>query len=250
MVSFKCKECSFATGRSYNLRRHLKNVHGVAKSTVVNMKTSDGTSQLGDRPPKRPRIQEPDDGVYTNKEYEETMDTLDGSSQLGDGLPRRQPRADPEDGLYTKEEYEETMASLRARFPTMNFDTIDSEIHAPVHGHHCWTIQFGKVNVLYETNTQCSRVYCSSTRTYSVLLQRIPTYIRPISQRRVCRGTTGFETCLTESNIPCSSLMTSCTKPTTRLQSYSLEYPTTRTFPSYTSPRTYSTTINTTGQSL
>ena len=79
MVSFKCKECSFATGRSYNLRRHLKNVHGVVKSTGVHMKTSDGTSQLGDRPPKRPRIQEPDDGVYTNKKYEETMDTLDGS---------------------------------------------------------------------------------------------------------------------------------------------------------------------------
>ena len=95
MDSFKCTECSFGTKRSDNLKRHLKHVHGVVKGTVVHMKTSDGPSQLGDRPPKRPRIQEPDDGVYAKEEYEETMDTLDGSSQLGDGLPRRQPRADP-----------------------------------------------------------------------------------------------------------------------------------------------------------
>ena len=95
MVSLKCKECSFATERSYNLRRHLKNKHKVAKSTVVPMKTSDGTSQLGDRPPKRLRIQE------------------------------------PEDGLYTKEEFEETMSALHARFPTMNFDTIDPRFMHP-----------------------------------------------------------------------------------------------------------------------
>ena len=47
--------------------------------------------------------------------------------QLGDGLPRRQP----EDGLYTKEEYEKTMATLRGRFPTMNFDTIDPRFIHP-----------------------------------------------------------------------------------------------------------------------
>ena len=28
MASCKCGECSFATKRSYNLRRHLKDVHG------------------------------------------------------------------------------------------------------------------------------------------------------------------------------------------------------------------------------
>ena len=89
------------------------------KSAVVRMKTLGGTGQLGDRPPKRLRIQEAEDNLYPKKEYEETMDTLDGSRQLGDGLPRRQPRAKPEDGLYTKKEFEDTMANIRARFPTI-----------------------------------------------------------------------------------------------------------------------------------
>ena len=30
-----------------------------------------------------------------------------------------------------------------------------SEIHTPIHSYHCWTIQFGKVNVLHAINTQC-----------------------------------------------------------------------------------------------
>ena len=131
MDSFKCTECSFETKRSDNLKRHLKNVHGVSKNAVVRMKTSGGTGQLGDRPPKRPRIQETEDNLYPKKEYEGTMDTLDGSRQLGDGLPRRQPRPEPKDGLYTKEEFEETMADIRARFPTMNFDTIDPRFMHP-----------------------------------------------------------------------------------------------------------------------
>ena len=50
---------------------------------------------------------------------------------LGDGLPRHQPRAEPEDGLYTKEEFKETMDTLQARFPTMNFDTIDPRFMHP-----------------------------------------------------------------------------------------------------------------------
>ena len=95
MVSFKCKECSFVTGRSYNLRQHLKNKHDVAKNAVVPIKSSNAVRQLGD------------------------------------GLPRRQPRAEPEDGLYTKEEFEETMSTLRAKFPTMNFDTIDPRFMHP-----------------------------------------------------------------------------------------------------------------------
>ena len=36
------------------------------------------------------------------------------------------------------------MASLRARFPTMNFDTIDPRFMHPFSANHCWTIQFGK----------------------------------------------------------------------------------------------------------
>ena len=94
MVSFKCKECSFATDRSYNLRRHLKNKHRVAKNAVP-------------------------------------INPSNAVRHHGDGLPRRQPRAEPEDGLYTKEEFDETMSTLRARFPTMNFDTIDPRFMHP-----------------------------------------------------------------------------------------------------------------------
>ena len=73
----------------------MKNVHGTAKKTVVPINPSNAVRHLGD------------------------------------GLPRRQPKAEPEDGLYTKEEFEETMATLRARFPTMNFDTIDPRFMHP-----------------------------------------------------------------------------------------------------------------------
>ena len=119
-ASFSCTKCSYSTKRSYNLKRHLTQEH-----------TSDRSCQLEDGLLKRPRIQEPEDGLYTKEKYEENMDTPYGPSQLGDGLPRRQPRADPEDGLYTKEEYEDTMNTLRARFPTMNFDTIDPRFMHP-----------------------------------------------------------------------------------------------------------------------
>ena len=123
-ITFKCNKCVYSTKRSYNLKRHILNEHTADWNSGVSIKTSDGL-------PKRPRIQETDDGLHPKKEYEETMDTLDGSRQLGDGLPRRQPKAEPEDGLYTKEELEETMSTLRARFPTMNFDTIDPRFMHP-----------------------------------------------------------------------------------------------------------------------
>ena len=95
MVSHKCSECSLVTKRSDNLKRHMKNVHGAAKKTVVPINPSSAVRHLGD------------------------------------GLPRRQPKAEPEDGLYTKEEFEETMATLHARFPTMNFDTINPRFMHP-----------------------------------------------------------------------------------------------------------------------
>ena len=95
MVSHKCSECVYYTNRKFDLKRHLKNVHGVAKNTVVPINPSNVVRHLGD------------------------------------GLPRRQQKPEPEDGLYTKEEYEENMASLRARFPTMNFDTIDPRFMHP-----------------------------------------------------------------------------------------------------------------------
>ena len=95
MVSHKCSECVYHTKRKFDLKRHMKNVHGTAKKTVVPINPSNAVRHRGD------------------------------------GLPRRQPRAEPEDGLYTKEEFEETMSTLRARFPTMNFDTIDPRFMHP-----------------------------------------------------------------------------------------------------------------------
>ena len=95
MVSHKCSECSLVTKRSDNLKRHLKNVHGIAKNKVPHINPSNAVRHLGD------------------------------------GLPRRQQKPEPEDGLYTKEEFEETMDTLRARFPTMNFETIDPRFMHP-----------------------------------------------------------------------------------------------------------------------
>ena len=46
-------------------------------------------------------------------------------------MPRRKPRAKPEDVLYTEEEFEETMSTLRERFPIINFNTIDSRFIHP-----------------------------------------------------------------------------------------------------------------------
>ena len=90
---FKCSICSLAMKRSDNLKRHLKNVHGIPNNTVVPVKL-----QVG-------------------------------SSQLGGGVHRTQ--AKPEDGLYTKEEFEEAMSTIRGRFPTMNFDTLDPRFIHP-----------------------------------------------------------------------------------------------------------------------
>ena len=56
MVFHKCSECSFATNRSDNLKRHSKNVHGGrVNNKVVPTKSSVVTSQLGVRLAKRSR---------------------------------------------------------------------------------------------------------------------------------------------------------------------------------------------------
>ena len=119
-MSFGCTKCSYSTKRSYNLKRHLTQEH-----------TSDRSCQLEYGLPKRPQIQEPEDGLYTKERCEENMDTSYGPSQLGDGLPRHQPKAELEDGLYTEKVYEENMSAIRARFPTMNFDVIDPRFMHP-----------------------------------------------------------------------------------------------------------------------
>ena len=157
MAWTKCTECSFATERSYNLRRHLKNKHNVAKNTGGPIKSSNAVRHLGD------------------------------------GLPRRQPRAEPEDGLFTKEVFEETMSTLRARFPTMNFDTIDPRFMHPFTAIIACPSSSGK-------SMFCMRLICNAWECIAPPPERIvfcysvyQTYIRPISQRRVCRGTAGLE---------------------------------------------------------
>ena len=72
MVSFKCKECLNETKRSYNLRRHLKNKHKVAKNAVVPINPTNAVRHLGDGLPRRQPKPEPEDGLYTEKEYEQT----------------------------------------------------------------------------------------------------------------------------------------------------------------------------------
>ena len=96
MVSHKCSECGYYTKRKFDLKRHLKNVHGGrVNNTSVPTKSSVVTSQ-------------PEDGLH-----------------------RRRRKHEPEDGLYTEEEFEETMDTLHARFPSMNFDTLDPRFMHP-----------------------------------------------------------------------------------------------------------------------
>ena len=76
MVSHKCNECSFASKRSDNLKRHLKNVHGIAKKIVVPINPSNAVRHLRDGLPRRLQRAEPEDGLYTKKEFEETMETF------------------------------------------------------------------------------------------------------------------------------------------------------------------------------
>ena len=95
MVLHKCSECVYYTKRKFDLKRHLKNKHKVAKNAVV------------------------------------PINPTNAVRHLGDGLPRHQPKAEPEDGLYTEKEYEENMSTIRSRFPTMNFDVIDPRFMHP-----------------------------------------------------------------------------------------------------------------------
>ena len=62
-------------------------------------------------------------------EHSDTNIVVKETKQLGDGLPRAKP--EPEDVLYTKEEFEEIMSSLKTKFPTTNFNTIDPRFIHP-----------------------------------------------------------------------------------------------------------------------
>ena len=95
MVSHKCSECVYHSKRKFDLKRHLKNVHGFAKNVIAPIKSSAVTSQLCDR------------------------------------LPRPQTGSELEDGLCSKQEYQECMSTLRTRLPTMKLDTIDPRFIHP-----------------------------------------------------------------------------------------------------------------------
>ena len=69
MDSLECSERLFATKRSDNSKRHLKNVHGVGKNTIV-------PRQLGDGLPIRQPKSEPEDGLYTKEDDIEDVNFL------------------------------------------------------------------------------------------------------------------------------------------------------------------------------
>ena len=72
MYSFKCGECLFATKRSYNLRRHSKNVHGIDKSKAVSTKSTFVSSHSGDGITRYEPMTESENGIKTFDEEFET----------------------------------------------------------------------------------------------------------------------------------------------------------------------------------
>ena len=141
-VTFNCSKCVYSTKRSYNLKRHLINEHKANKNTGV------------------------------------PINPFNAVRHLGDGLSRRQPRAEPEDGLYTKEEYEETIDTLRARFLTVNFDTIDPRFMHPFTAIIAGPSSSGKCMRLIRNARECIAppperiVYCYSV--YQPLFDQFP----------------------------------------------------------------------------
>ena len=166
--------------------------------------------------PERPRIQGPDEGLYTENAVQGSYQSYQIQSRHpGDGFPRQQPEAEPEDGLYTKKEYEETMSTVQSRFPTMNFDTIDPRFMHPFTAIIAGPSQTGKSMFCMRIIRNARECIAHPPEQYSVLLQRLPTFIRLISKRRVLsRDLPDLNMFDGVTNEPCSSSMTSCTKPT------------------------------------
>ena len=103
MVSFKCSKCSFATTRSYNLRRHLKDVHGIHANTSF---------ERGSQIPA---------GIPEEIQYEEELQYPRINSHQPRMDPEEyfeeeeedEPRINPVDGLYSKEEREKIRDALK-----------------------------------------------------------------------------------------------------------------------------------------
>ena len=93
MASFKCSECSLATKRSHNLRRHLRDVHGICTNTPVNR---DNKLQVG--LPSRMSEEKQNEG--------ETHRSRARMEPDYSGEEEDDPRINPVDGLYAREEIE------------------------------------------------------------------------------------------------------------------------------------------------
>ena len=178
----------------------MKNVHGVAKNTVVPINPSNAVRQLGDGLPRRP----------TKTGYQ------------------------PEDGLYTKEEYEEIMATLQARFPTMNFDTIDPRFMHPFTAIIAGPSSSGKSMFcmrLIRNARECIAppperiVYCYSV--YQTIFDQFPNveFVEGLPDLNMFDG-------VKRTLLIIDDLMHETNEIVS--QSYLLGYPITRTSPSYT----------------
>ena len=99
MASFKCSKCSLATKRSYNLRRHLRDVHGICANTPVN-----GDNKLQAGLPSRM----PEEKQYGRESHKQQPRMEQDYSEEED-----KPRINPVDGLYTEEEIEKIRAALK-----------------------------------------------------------------------------------------------------------------------------------------
>ena len=88
MASFKCSECSLSTKRSYNLRRHLRDVHGICANTPVN-RDNKLQAVLPSRMSKKNNMED------STHRHQARMDEEED-----------EPRINPVDGLYTREEIE------------------------------------------------------------------------------------------------------------------------------------------------
>ena len=150
-----------------------------------------------------------------------------------------------EAGLYTKEEYEKTMLILQARFPTINFDTIDPRFIHPFTAIIAWPSSLGKSMLcmrLIRNSRECIAppperiVYCYSV--YQTMFDQYPNveFVEGFSDFHMFDG-------VRRTLLIIDDLMH---KTNDRVS----KYPIPRTFRSYNWPRTYSTTINTPGQFL
>ena len=92
MASFKCSECSLATKRSYNLRRHLRDVHGICANTPVN-----GDNKLQAGLPSR---------MSEEKQYGGETHRRKARMEPDYSEEEDEPRINPVDGLYSREEIE------------------------------------------------------------------------------------------------------------------------------------------------